>query len=503
MADFQQSVTRTLLVVSIGVCFLLYFTTITNQKLTFEKATFINIYKNIWEQKDGLHIVSDSERMQEDFVDIIYDTVKDIKTAHGFKDAAKVIERNYVQFLEKLDSSRTSKVFKGGVILVSRYAEQQVGAAMNMFSLQKWAKTVNASVVEPFVINSEFRLPLVTSQAALSSQIRFRDYFNINIWNEMSMQNNGAPLISWEYFLNHKPKKYIFVNIINDLVKDVEKPVHIDDEIENEPLCKESFLWFKRKYSFYSDKLVQAELVRRVCLSFAKTRMNISYFTQQIYGPHNPSEVIVWILIWKGFAYNTRVRINEQYYHRSREAIPMIHASNRIIRDARSYTKRYLGADFGEYIGISIRTVVRAKFLEGEEDKYSFFKDCFKRLGETMQSLNITGKKIFTALDLGRFGDNIQKSFIPASMITSIEDMLFETVYNGSVTMQEWESSFVDNPDGIADTGYIATLQKTILDNSKCLIMFGGRSNFQRSILVEYKEKHGNNSCVYDVCYTP
>ena len=67
--------------------------------------------------------------------------------------------------------------------------------------------------------------------------------------------------------------------------------------------------------------------------------------------------------------------------------------------------------------------------------------------------------------------------------------------------MQEWESSFVDSTDGITDTGYIAAVQKAVLENSKCLIMFGGRSNFQRSILIDYKGKHGNNSCVYEVCY--
>jgi len=31
--------------------------------------------------------------------------------------------------------------------------------------------------------------------------------------------------------------------------------------------------------------------------------------------------------------------------------------------------------------------------------------------------------------------------------------------------------------------------------------MFGGRSNFQRNLLLTYKEKHGNQSCVYEVCY--
>ena len=51
-------------------------------------------------------------------------------------------------------------------------------------------------------------------------------------------------------------------------------------------------------------------------------------------------------------------------------------------------------------------------------------------------------------------------------------------------------------------SGYIAAMQSTILKNSKCIIMFGGMSNFQGSILYGYKEKHPNcNACIYEVCY--
>ena len=481
-----------------GICFLLYAAVMDQKNLTFKRVTRLNTFN--FRESERLYNESD---IYNNISDFIYDLAKKAPQSLG-DTAARDINRINDQFLVALDVSRThNKACKKGIVIVTLYAEQQVGAAMNMFSLQKWAKTVNSSVVEPFVINSQFKLPSITSQATLSNTLRFSDYFNINIWNERSVQYNGTPLISWEYFLNNKPTKYIFVNVINDLRKDVKKPVYIDDEITNQPFCKEAFSWFQRRCGFYTEKLVQAKLVRRVCLSFYKTRMNISDFTQYIYGPHDPSEVIVWIITWKGFAYNDRVRVVQQYFHRSREILPMLHASNRVIADSQNYIKQYLGTEFGEYVGISIRTVVRAKYLPDEEQKYTFFKDCFKNLGETIQSLNITGKKLFMSFDLGRFGDKTQTLFISPPMITSIEDMLFQTVYNGSVTMQEWESSFIDSTDSITDSGYIATLQKTILDNSKCLIMFGGRSNFQRSILIEYKERHGNNSCVYEVCYTP
>ena len=125
----------------------------------------------------------------------------------------------------------------------------------------------------------------------------------------MGIQSNGTSLISWEYFLDHKPNKYVILNIINDLIKGVVKPVHIDDEAMDEPYCKENFLLFKKKYSFFIEKLVPAKLVRHVCFSFYKTGMNITDFTRHIYGPHDPSEAFVWILTWKGFAYNNRVRI--------------------------------------------------------------------------------------------------------------------------------------------------------------------------------------------------
>jgi len=34
-------------------------------------------------------------------------------------------------------------------------------------------------------------------------------------------------------------------------------------------------------------------------------------------------------------------------------------------------------------------------------------------------------------------------------MIKTIENMLFQTVYNGSVTMKEWELTFFNSTDGM------------------------------------------------------
>lgn len=115
--------------------------------------------------------------------------------------------------------------------------------------------------------------------------------------------------------------------------------------------------------------------------------------------------------------------------------------------------------------------------------------------------MNTTGM-VFLAQDLGRFGDVKDIKYLTDDMISRIEDDLFQHVYNGALTIEKWEQQFVDVTGGITDSGYIAAMQSEILKNSGCIVMFGGGSNFQRSVLYRYKENHlNNNSCILEVCY--
>ena len=386
-----------------------------------------------------------------------------------------------------------------GMILVILYAEQQVGAAMNLFSLQKWAKLVGASVVEPFVHNSMFKLPKVSSEKQLATQLRYSDYFNIDIWNNMSVAMNGAPLIPWEKFIDQAPKKYIFVAILNSLKKE-ERAIYIGDEIMKQESCNDSFNQFTSKYSFYIDHLLQVKLVRRVCLSFYKTIMDIDKFTKIIYGNFSSSDVIVWFQVWKGFAHHDRVRVLQQDFYRSKETFAMLHTSKRISDDSKKYIKEILNSEPGLYTAISIRTVLRGKYLPRSEHS-SFFHSCIKKLEGVVSSTSLINSTKFVAIDLGRFGDSIAGKFIDENIIKDIETDVFQSMYNNSLTMQKWEQSFIQASNGTTDSGYIAAMQRTIVENSQCLILFGGASNFQRTLLSAYKEKHINARCIYEVCY--
>ena len=500
MTKFQRPVSHILLVISLltlWVTAAVYFDMISNQKPSYisQNTKYTTIYSNFTIHKT-IHVINNIAPNKH-----VDESIENkFKNARDYSNPDSVTSEAFKRNVDHHTAGdRNSSISKGkGMAIVSLYAEQQVGAAMNLFSLQKWAKPVGISVVEPFVQNSMFRLPIVFSHRELAAKLRFRDYFDIDVWNNKSMSMNGSALISWETFIDQAPKKYIFVAIVNSLRKE-ERPILIDDDIMQQEYCNDTFYYFTDKFSFYIN-LLQTKVVRRVCLSFYKTIMNIDKFTNAIYGNIRPSDVVVWFQIWKGFSRNNRVRVYQQHFHRSPATLAMLHTSKRILDDSRKYVREFLKSEPGEYTAISIRTVVRGKYLP-RNNHSSFFHNCIKELGSVINSANVTDSKIFVALDLGRFGDRTVENFIHKSIIKNIETEIFQTMYSNTLTMWKWEQSFIQASGGITDSGYVAAMQRTIVENGRCLVLFGGRSNFQRSLLLTYKEKHANEACIKEVCY--
>lgn len=392
---------------------------------------------------------------------------------------------------------------KKGFIVVEKYSEQQMGAALSLFTLCKWAKYIGASPVEPFVTESEFRLPLTLSQSRPSSRLRFRDYFNITHWNKVSSKYGAAQLVSWNTFLKLKSTKMIFAILLCDRHIKVSKSVFVGNKILEESKCKEIYLEFIAKRGNDFKFILKLKMVRIVCMLFYSTVMHISEFSKQMYGKFKASEVVVWIHKWNGILQNTRIRIYEEEFHRTPDTFKMISMSSRILKDSKTYVEQVLKSHFGNYIGISFRSARRACFLD-KSLHFSFFQDCIEQLKMTVSSVttNMSEHKIFLAQDLGRFGDTIADKYMSDELMTTVQTSLFQAVYNDTMTMKQWEQTFVSITDGITDSGYIAAMQNTILKNSRCLIMFGGMSKFQASMLYGYKQSHQNSkTCIYEVCY--
>ena len=405
-----------------------------------------------------------------------------------------------VKFNQSYVSKRDEEVNSKGFMLVSRYYEQQVGAAMNLLTLSKWAKTVGAFPVEPFVSKSSFHNFLPKS--LLKHPLYFHDYFDIELWNKMCLNVNAMPLVSWNTFMTHHSGRFILVFDTNEKTS---KLALVNDEVKNEPACKERFLDFEQKLQYYLTELhgTDMEIVRRVCISFTdRHAIHMDRYTNIIYGSLSASDVAVWFQTWKGIMGNQRIKIIEKQYTRNQDVMKMLQTSQRVVDDSKKYVQNVLKSDLHKYVAISFRSVQRAKnFQKHQGNPMTFFLKCISELQETVSLMNTTGM-VFLAQDLGRFGDAKDIKYLTDDMISRIEDDLFQHVYNGTLTIEKWEQQFVDVNGGITDSGYIAAMQSEILKNSGCIVMFGGGSNFQRSVLYRYKQNHlNNNSCILEVCY--
>ena len=274
----------------------------------------------------------------------------------------------------------------------------------------------------------------------------------------------------------------------------------------NEAACKESFPDYESKLQYYITKIVNVnmEIVRRVCISFNDHQpIHIHTFTSIIYGDQDPNDVVVWFNTWRGMMGNRRIKIIERQYTRKVETVEMLESSQRIIDDSKKYIRNILQSDIGKYVAISFRTVKRAKrfYLKEKKDPMEFIHPCILNLQKTVSLINNTSS-VFLAQDLGRFGDVTDIKYLTDDMITAIENELFQHIYNDELTIEKWEQQFIEVTDGITDSGYIAAVQSEILKHSKCLVMFGGDSNFQRRVLYRYKQGRTNSdTCIHEVCY--
>ena len=385
--------------------------------------------------------------------------------------------------------SEEKEVTIKGFVMSSSFWEQQVGAALNLWTLSKWSTTVEAYPVEPFVVNSTFVLPKTLSQSNTSEFLRFRDYFNLELWNRMCLDLKLMPLISWEEFLSAKSKHLIVAVVL------------LDTDHKRGVDCSKQLQKFLNSISSFS-KQMNFVVVKKVCFIFSGQDMYLRDFNSQLYGEFNPKQVTVWFSMWPGVN-RYRIYFKEAQYWRNPQSMHSIHPSERIIADSQNYVHNYMGSDFGHYVAVSFRSVKRAKKFKlgkiSQEIQYKFFDMCIKKLGKELEDLG-SNQTIFLSLDLGKFGDKSAKNYMSSGLIDRILNSTIEIVYKNKPTIQEYERSFVTATNGVTDDGYIAAVQRTIVENSKCLMMFGGNSNFQRSILINYVDNH-TNPCVVKVCY--
>ena len=205
-----------------------------------------------------------------------------------------------------------------------------------------------------------------------------------------------------------------------------------------------------------------------------------------------------------------RITLNNQIIQRAYDdeenVLAMIRPSPRIIEDSKRYVKTVLKVDLNEYTAVAFRTNIRKAVMVSHgysrNKILEYFYNCANNISHVINELEITHSCL--TIDLGRFGDLTSENYFDYNSNNTFDGKgtkVFQTALNavyGSKTVDEYHNELIIAANGIEDRGYIAAMQKTIAENAKCLVVIGGHSSFQRSMIQHHKDK---SDCVKYICY--
>ena len=393
-------------------------------------------------------------------------------------------------------------------VLCQSYWEQQTNSIINLFSFQKWANVSgNPKVVEPFAIGSVLKFPdSVLQKHEFTKALRFSSYFDLDYWTKETAKLGIEPLVTWETFVKYANRKLILAVPAYDAAPG---GIYVDDEINKNSGCRTTI----DKFHHSTDSLLKFlhfEVIKTVCYAYWKSNNRpIKDVNSYLISDDNAT---IWFGLWRGIEkgppgmHTGRMPISDTTLQRSyggiHKILAMVRASPKILFDSKKYLQTVLKVGFREYTAIHIRTVgVMAEKLRGGHSKarletFQYFTKCVVKLNDILDKSGSTIYYLTT--DLGRFGD--RTAYEPDDRNSAkLLQQLLQAVY-GNKTIDVYEKEFITAANGVEDRGYIASVQKTIAINAKCLIVMGGFSTFQNSIIVNYKHSI-QPICIKYVCH--
>ena len=385
-------------------------------------------------------------------------------------------------------------------VLCHSYWEQQTNALINMWSFQKWAdKAGKLKVVEPFAAESVLEFPgPVLYKHQFTNSLRFRDYFDLDYWTQETAKLGIEPLVTWETFTKYANRKVILA-----IPSYGAKPpgIFVDEEINKNQRCK--FERDKIRHNTKSlFKFLHFKIIKIVCYAIGyqpKDIISFEKFNSYLISDNNAT---IWFGLWCGIGRlpmsddNTLNRV----YGGIDTVLSMVRPNPKIIDDSRNYVKTNLNADFREYTAISIRSARRyaEMVLKGHTagDVMNYFINCAGKLKDILDQSGST--RYFLSSDIGKFGDRTAYKLNDKDSSKLLQQIL-HVVY-GNKTINDYENEFIKAANGVEDRGYLASMQKAITEHAKCLIIMGGYSIFQKSLVLYYKSG-GQFNCVRYLCY--
>lgn len=398
--------------------------------------------------------------------------------------------------MDKYSTKRT------GYVLVTSFREQQTKASDNLFGLQCWAKTLFVNIVEPFIENSHFVVPLSSDQSNL---LRYRDIFDLDVWQLLTMQHRFAPLASWATFLGNAPRelivvrfKYLSAKMSKKRKSSNESVTHFAVTSSYKEGCDVN-MELSRKIQYLMSEH-NFTVVRKVCFNFALgDELTLLQFNRHLYGGLSPNAVTVLMEEWRGLGSLDNgkrvVLLNACLPSKYVQSVTYTWPSQQLICNAKKYRQKYLKT--ANYISLMVRT---EKILSLNSSR-DFMANC---LNETLKSwralVDATGMTTtFLAMDIGSYGSdslveqNSNSKYYP---FLDIYEVFLRELFGPRATIKTWESGF-ETVAVKRDLGYIGSLQKTLAAQSRCMVLSGGGTFQKHAQHIYNRINHGRKKpCV-------
>ncbi len=380
--------------------------------------------------------------------------------------------------------------------LALNYWEQTSNALINLFDLQCWASTVNISgVVEPSIRRTE--ASGVFSTLAGPTRYTFRDLFDLDHWNSMSLKYSVSPLVSLQNFLENAARDIVYVQIT----------YHI---YENAAHCHPLSSVAKDKWA-QSLRSKGFRLAKTVCFNFLENAsMNDEMFHEKIFKGTN-SRVVATVIFERFKGLNPRgascrlmltgprcsacarkVR-NLDITTQPTTALRYtpLNSSSQIVPSKRivEYTKQFISEQLsGErYIAVMLRTEKLKSVLAKKPDSEICANKIISDWKELVAKNNIHKTLLFS--DTGSHGSLYwTRNQVALNFSSYVEDALHLDLNLNQV------NSILEKMTGSKDSVQIAALHRQLAVHATCVVMI--RSGvFQSHTLNTYFHNHRGQEC--------
>ena len=400
-------------------------------------------------------------------------------------------------------AARPRNEVKRTFMITHTFGGQLTRALRNLMTQQCWARGLisTATLLEPFSSESLLlHTPNIwdaVRRGRVYDVARFSDFFDLRLYNRVSVAGGGVPLVMWEEFLMRAPRQVVAVITPHTscaLVVNHLQQTTVDEDFKD-------FLKGLRFLNFVVIKIVPIN-----CYD----RNRSQKFVEEL-SPFLLNSTLAFSS-WRNFnVVRTWLDVDAHCDVSDNDPADRLSPSTKMKMHMQNYRSKVLDAHTTIAIMLRVERFLTLKSSGLSEDET--VDSCLDKTLSVFLGLKRlprwTSSQPFLTLDIGRYGSGVMQNNDTVSKFNesldevtkSVTDLLVR-VYGGLwESIEQWEDSFLEATGGIRERGYVAMLQRGIAVQSDCLILMGGGS-FQEVAATQYLQAHPDpaKQCLHVVC---